>query len=149
MKRVILLIAAAGLAVLAGCNLGPSVVYTEKSDLTNNVTPELAGDLASSLAIKGTISSGSDTDLYRVDVGSVTTLEYEVLYNGKSQKNILGISIYPFDFTTYDSLGNVLNSYIYMAGLGSYALDPGTSYIIFYFYGDGTHTSGSYELDLM
>ena len=145
------LVAAAAL-VFASCSFTPDTTYAEASDSTNDnfLTPENAGSIASgTLAITGTINSGSDVDYYKVDVGSKTTLNYEVLYNGKSRKNLLGIDLtFPFAFVTYDASGNVLTNYLLAAGGDSQALDAGTSYIVFEFYANSSFASGTYELDL-
>lgn len=100
------------------------------------------------MAIKGSISSASDVDYYKVDVGSTTTMDYDVLYNGTSQTNLLGISLYPFNFVTYDKNGVALMTYLFMAGTGTQDLDAGTSYVVFEFYGTSDYASGKYELDL-
>ncbi len=149
MIKVLGLILVAVALTLAGCAFVPDVTYNEASDGTNDVTEELAGSIATgTLSIKGTISSATDSDNYRVDVGTRTAITYDTLYNGKSQRAALGISFYPFSFTTYDASDAVLMNYLFMAGVSSEDLDPGTAYIIFHFYGTSDYASGNYELQL-
>ncbi len=149
MIKVLCVVLAAIALSLGGCAFVPDVIYNEASDGTNGAVEENAGSIATgTMSIRGTFSSSSDGDLYKVDVGTRTSFEYDTLYNGDSQRNLVGISFFPMNYTTYDASGTALMPHLLMAGGSSDALEVGTSYIIFSFWGNSTYPSGSYELQL-
>ncbi len=147
MRKVLALIVISAVLLFAGCAFVPDVTYTEANDATNDMAAENAGSLASgTLLIKGTISSAGDVDLYKVAVGSVTSIHFDTIYNGKSMRS--RFSFFPFGFITYNATGTILGIHPGMAWLSSWDLDAGTSYIVFEFSGTFEYASGNYELRL-
>ena len=150
MKKELILAVCAVLA-LAGCEWTPDVTYMEADDVANNTVPEMVGSLSDgSLAILGTISSGTDDDYYRVDIGyyRYTSTDLEVFYNGESQRNILGISVFPFEYVAYDDTDTSIGTYYGGAGAMDMTFNEGTAYVIILVHGTEDYTSGDYEIHL-
>ncbi len=147
MKGVIGFIVIAIVAALAGCQFTPAVTYVEQNDATNDFTAEIVGMLsAGPYSIQGTLSSATDVDQYRVDIGSATTISYQVFYNDQLQSGIL--NTYPLTITTYNSSNSVLLNHVWAAAASPLDLEPGTAYVVFMFYGTSSYASGSYEVQL-
>jgi hypothetical protein len=114
MKVLKLGLVAALLAIfVVGCTITPVGTHTEADDAGNgsSSTAEDTGFTANDwYAIEGTISSEFDFDYYRVALPSgAATLDFTVYYEGDKVKGILGISLFPFSFVTYDADDTVLS----------------------------------------
>jgi hypothetical protein len=74
-------------------------------------------------------------------------MEFNVYYNGEEVTGILGISFFPFNFTTYDASDSLLTAFLYQAAVSVQDLPSGTAYIVFNVFGDVDYPSGTYRIE--
>jgi len=137
---------------LTACNWAAYPEYAEAHDDTNGTVAnfEDTGMVADPrFVISGSFSSGSDSDYYKVALPAGTTKLYlTCYYNDKEVTGLLGISLFPVNFTEYNDAGDIFSHLL----VGAVAENPlalaNASYVLVHFYGNGSYASGAYRIEL-
>ena len=143
MKRILIILIILTALVFSGCTITPTATYNEASDATNDTTEELTGIVLNGTdwyQIDGTFDSDSDSDEYRIDLGSQTSVSIHVYHNGTEVNDGLSFPITAFE---YSDTGSNLTSHINSASGGSFTTETEAAYIVFVVYAVSSTPSGS------